>query len=138
MEIACVDPEIVGKVWPLVAPLIHAAMKRGGIGAFAPVEESVLAGRALVWLATEDAKIHAAAVTQLAQTEWRKVCEIVACGGNNRARWLHLIERIENFARAEGCAATRIIGRKGWARVLGRGRTRPYRITRIVLEKELR
>jgi hypothetical protein len=165
-------------------------MARGGIGSFAPVEESVLAGHALVWLALSARHpvgathaspflagfvgarhasplpaptkgdgpmpiIHAAAVTELHQTEhqgvhgtarrdgrerpdalherWRKVCVIVACGGSDMPRWLHLIEKIEDFARAEGCAATRIIGRKGWARVLAQ-----YRTTRIVLEKELR
>ena len=32
--------------------------------------------------------------------------------------WLHLLDGIEAFARAEGCDAMRIIGRKGWARVL--------------------
>jgi hypothetical protein len=135
MRIACVDPALVHRVWPLVSHLIRAAMQRGDIGSYRPVEEAVLAGRALVWLATDGQAIHAAAVTELHQTEWRKVCEIVACGGNDRARWLHLIETIEDFARAEGCSATRIIGRKGWARVLA---SKHYRTKRIVLEKELR
>ena len=47
-------------------------------------------------------------------------------------RWIGLLERIEDFARAEGCEATRIIGRKGWARVLT-----SYQTKRIVLEKDL-
>jgi hypothetical protein len=47
-------------------------------------------------------------------------------------RWIGLIEKIEEFARAEGCSATRIMGRKGWARVLA-----SYRTKRIVLEKDL-
>jgi hypothetical protein len=71
-------------------------------------------------------------VTELHQTEWRKVCEIVACGGKEMRHWLHLIERIEQFARDEGCTATRIVGRKGWARVL-----KDYCARRVVLEKEL-
>jgi hypothetical protein len=108
-------------------------MRRGGIAAFAPVEQAVLSGRALLWLATDGATIHAAAVTELAASEWRKVCVIVACGGHDRARWLHLIGGIEEFARAEGCAAVRILGRKGWARVLPE-----YRMHRIVLERDVR
>jgi hypothetical protein len=138
-ELTCVDPALVHRVWPLVRDMIHAAMRRGDIGAYAPVEQSVLAGRALLWLAIERETIAAAAVTELHQTEWRKVCVIVACGGRERSRWLHLIGRIEEFARAEGCAATRIVGRKGWARVLSTGgfETRPYRTRRIVLEKEI-
>jgi hypothetical protein len=47
-------------------------------------------------------------------------------------RWIGLIEKIEEFARAEGCSATRIMGRKGWARVLA-----SYHTKRIVLEKDL-
>jgi hypothetical protein len=133
-EIACVDPALVHRVWPLVSHLIHSAMQRGGLGAYEPVAKAIHTGYALLWLATENNKIHAAAITQIAQTEWRKVCEIVACGGMDRTRWLHLIERIEDFARAENCSATRIVGRKGWARVLA---SKHYRTTRIVLEKEL-
>ena len=46
--------------------------------------------------------------------------------------WLHLLDRHREFARAEGCDAMRIIGRKGWARVL-----KDYRAKRVILEKEL-
>lgn len=133
MELCCVDPARVRQLWPHARFLICRAMRRGGIAAFAPVEQSVLSGRALLWLATDRGTIHATAVTELAASEWRKVCVIVACGGRDRARWLHLIEGIEEFARAEGCAAVRILGRKGWARVLPE-----YRMHRIVLEKDVR
>jgi hypothetical protein len=150
-------------------------MKRGDLSSFRPVEDSVLRGDALLWLALscEDGdrvRIDAAAVTELHRTEWRKVCVVVACGAPSRVRasgrlqaperlrapgrlrpslraiasradasratdmrrWIGLLERIEEFARAEGCEATRIIGRKGWARVLT-----SYRTKRIVLEKDL-
>ena len=48
------------------------------------------------------------------------------------SRWLGLLGKIEEFARAEGCKSTRIMGRKGWARVLP-----SYQVKRIVLEKDL-
>jgi hypothetical protein len=139
-------------------------MKRGDLSSFGPVEDSVLRGDALLWLALtyedgDGVRIDAAAVTELHRTEWRKVCVVVACGApsgrlgasgrsrpssravasradSSRAtdmrRWIGLLERIEEFARAEGCEATRIIGRKGWARVLT-----SYQTKRIVLEKDL-
>jgi hypothetical protein len=155
LRIVCVDPGLADKVWPHVALVIRAAMQRGATGAFQPVAQSVLAGRALVWLATDGERIRAAAVTELHATEWRKVCVIVACGSVSSARdrtipavssgrnrinpasagmrsWLHLIGEIEQFAKDEGCAATRIVGRKGWARVL-----KDYRTKRIILEKDL-
>jgi hypothetical protein len=132
MKIVCVPPEHARAAWPHVCELISNAMRRGGLGAYGTVAESVLEGRALLWLAWDGNMVHAAAVTTLAATEWRKVCEIVACGGHGMRHWLHLIWHIEQFARKEGCSATRILGRKGWARML-----REYRTKRVVLEKEL-
>ena len=174
-HLVCIPPDKVALVWPLARNLIFAAMKRGDLSSFGPVEDSVLRGDALLWLALtyedgDGVRIDAAAVTELHRTEWRKVCVVVACGapsgrlgasGHLRAsgrlrpsslpvaslavaaradtsratgmrRWIGLLERIEEFARAEGCEATRIIGRKGWARVLT-----SYQTKRIVLEKDL-
>jgi hypothetical protein len=180
-EAMCIPPDTVALVWPHVRGLIHAAIERGGLSSFRPIEDRVLSGDALLWLAVaregaageaavreggcEDpdarerpdgdaARVQAAAVTELHRTEWRKVCVIVACGApsgrspasgrlrpSSRAaasraldmrRWIGLIEKIEEFARAEGCSATRIMGRKGWARVLT-----SYQTKRIVLEKDL-
>ena len=140
-EAMCVPPDKVALVWPHVRGLIFAAMKRGDLSSFGPVEDSVLRGDALLWLALtyeagDDVRIDAAAVTELHQTEWRKVCVVVACGApswvSDMRRWIRLLEGIEDFARAESCEATRIIGRRGWARVLP-----SYQAKRIVLEKDL-
>lgn len=180
-EAMCIPPDKVALVWPHVRGLIYAAIERGGLSSFRPIEDRVLSGDALLWLAVaregvaredgcdnpdprerpdeDGACVQAAAVTELHRTEWRKVCVIVACGApsgclrgsrlshpsswaavsraaDSRAadmrRWIGLIEKIEEFARAEGCSATRIMGRKGWARVLA-----SYRTKRIVLEKDL-
>jgi hypothetical protein len=107
-------------------------MRRGGLGAFEPVEASVLAGAALLWLAWDGERIQAAAVTELHETEWRKVCVIVACSGAAMRDWLPLLDGIEAYARAARCAGVRIMGRKGWARVLP-----SYNAKRIILEKDL-
>ena len=132
-RLVCVPPDRAAAIWPHDA-LIHAAMKRGGLSSFRPVEASVLAGDALLWLAWDPgaARITAAAVTELHATEWRKVCVLVACGGAGVDRWIALLEGIEAYARAAGCSAVRIMGRKGWIRLLG-----DYRVKRIVLEKDL-
>jgi hypothetical protein len=156
-QLLCVPPDLVGRIWPCVSGLIRAAMQRGDLSSFAAVEARVLSGNALLWLAIAHhagveerpsprameeferpgdkgtrPEVSAAAVTELHQTEWRKVCVIVACGGADMSRWLDLIGPIEEFARAEKCSAVRIMGRKGWARVLP-----AYRSKRVVLEKEL-
>jgi hypothetical protein len=107
-------------------------MRRGDLGSYRGVADMVLDGRALLWLAWDGSLIHAAAVTQIGATEWRKVCEIIACAGRGMSLWLHLIRQIENYAQAEGCSAVRVVGRRGWARVL-----RDYHAKRVILEKEI-
>jgi hypothetical protein len=146
-EAMCIPPDKVALVWPHVRGLIYAAITAAhedGCDNPDPRERPDEDGTC----------VQAAAVTELQRTEWRKVCVIVACGApsgclpasgrsrpSSRAsasraadmrRWIGLIEKIEEFARAEGCSATRIMGRKGWARVLA-----SYRTKRIVLEKDL-
>ncbi len=176
-ELVYIPVEHVHLVWPCVAGLIEAAMRRGDLSSFASVATAVMAGCAQLWVAVarqqgveerpssramdgrtrpvadRDHEIVAAAVTELQQTERCKFCIVVACGGSSHeehqgvdarlrglcrerpggmARWLHLLTPIENWARAEGCDAMRIMGRRGWSRVLP-----AYRLTRVVLEKEL-
>src|ERR1700730_223577 len=127
-----IDPAHVHRVWPLVSHLIRAAMRKGRISEFADVERGVLEGAMLLWVAASRQAIWAAAVTQLTRPNGEKFCTIVACGGRERARWLPLKAELEAFAKAEGCAAIRIHGRRGWARELP-----DYRLTRILLEKEI-
>jgi hypothetical protein len=139
-QLVCVDPARVQEIWPHVRALIFAAMQRGDLSSFRPVEDRVLRGDALLWIAwSGDPRsgsgarhIEAAAVTELQETEWRKVCLIVACAGKAMIRWLALAEEIEGYARAQGCSCVRIVGRKGWARVLS-----SYKTKRIILEKDL-
>lgn len=46
-------------------------------------------------------------------------CLLLCCSGDNMTKWLHCLERIEGWAKSEGCESMRIHGRRGWSRVLG-------------------
>ena len=133
-QLICVPPEMTKDIWPFVSGLIYVAMKKGGLSAFAPIQESVLEGRSLLWIAWggDDRKVEAAAITSIAATEWRKVCEVVACAGKGMERWISLLSQIEDYAKTEGCSAMRIIGRRGWIDQLP-----AYHLKRVVLEKVL-
>lgn len=128
----CVDPEKVNEVWPHVEPLLATAMLRSGEMTMADMLSRLQDRRLLLWLVWDGTEIVSALVTELAQTISGKVCVIVAMGGKGRDRWLHLTSQLEEFARAEGCRAMRLYGRRGWKRVM-----RDYRETRIILEKDL-
>ena len=128
----CVAPALVDRFWPHVSAVIARAIARGNVSRFADLERAVLSGAALLWLAVDRDRIVAAAVTQLAATDTEKHCILVACAGARMRRWLSLIETIEAYARAEGCARVRIVGRTGWARMLA-----GYRTSRVILDRRL-
>lgn len=131
-ELVCVDPKRIEDLWPHIKQFVRAAMRRSDMGRFDELEPDILTGGALVWLAWRRPVIEAVAVTQIVATELSKVCAIRACGGYQHERWIGLLDQIEAYAKAEGCRCTRIVGRKGWSRVL-----KNYRTTRIVLERQL-
>jgi hypothetical protein len=126
VDLVCVNPADVQKVWPLARDLICAAIERTDLSDFADIEKDVLAGDQLLWLAISD-RVEAAATTHLS----RNVCTITACSGHQRERWIPLLSRIEKYAKDEGCKM-RLYGRKGWERVLD-----GYRCEYVILEKAL-
>jgi len=131
-HLICVDPAQAHEFWPHVASLIKAAMEKGRLSSFTDVEHSVRDGRALLWLAWNGETIKAAAVTELSRANGETFCTIVACGGHDRSHWLPLIAGLEAYGKAQGCAAMRIYGRRGWRKLLP-----DYRTTRVLLEKGL-
>ena len=125
-DLVCVNPTDVQKVWPLARDLIRSAIERTKLSEFADVETDVLSGDQLLWLAISD-HVEAAATTHLS----RNVCTLTACSGHQMKRWLPLFERIEKYAKDEGCKM-RIYGRPGWQRVLN-----GYHVEHVILEKAL-
>src|SRR5262249_17908069 len=119
-------------IWECVKHWVRRAMERGDLGTFDDVEAEVMAGRALLWLVWKAPEIQGAAVTQIIETQRSRACVIVACGGENMRLWLPLVEKIESYGRGEGCGAVRILGRKGWARML-----KNYGAPAVILERRL-
>lgn len=131
-DLMCVEPARVDRVWPHVRPMIAKAMIRGGLNTLAEIEPAILGGVMLVWIAWDVSRIMAAAVTQLNDIDGKKTGTIVACGGNGLEDFAPLIEGLEAHFRAEGCKASRIMGRPGWSRIYP-----DYMMKAIILEKAL-
>jgi hypothetical protein len=130
-DLICIDPARIDDMWPHVRDKIRAAVERTGLSSFADIESDVLTGMQLVWIAWDGKEILAAATTRLIKP-YDKVCELTACSGYQMAQWLPLLRQIEAYAQAEGCRKMRILGRKGWERVLD-----GYRVEHVILEKGL-
>lgn len=132
VDLVCIDPARVSEIWPEVAPLLHCAIVKTGVSAWSPIECEILNGRSLLWVCRDGARILCAGATALERTDAGLICVIVACGGTEMHRWLPLLAKIEAYAKAEGCRATRIIGREGWGRLLD-----GYDVQSVILQREL-
>lgn len=129
VDLVCVKPHDVQKVWPIARDLIRSAIERTDLSDFADIEKDVLSGDQFLWLAISD-RVEAAATTHLS----RNVCTVTAVGGYQRERWLSLRAEIEKYAKEEGCHTIRAYGRKGWQRVLEND---GWRVEHVILEKAL-
>lgn len=132
VEAVCVAPDLVDKVWPHVEVLVHTSCQKSGLGDFGHIKKRVLSGEYLLWLAwdRDRDRVLAAAITSLCTINGRKLCEITSCGGEEFERFGFLIGRLEQYTRDEKCHATRIIGRRGWLRMLPK-----YKLRGVILEK---
>jgi hypothetical protein len=126
----CIPHSHVKDIWPRVEGYLDKAMRRNDLGSIVDVRTDVLAGDALLWITWDGEKIPAALVTKIIKPHTTKACILVACGG--KGNWPVLIESIEDYARIEGCAVTRIYGPRAWLRVL-----KNYKATRFIMESEL-
>lgn len=132
VDLVCVNPENINEIWPSARLLIKAAIEQTNLSEFADIEQQVLSGDQLLWLAISD-HIEAAATTHLIKTSGKPVLIVTACSGLQRERWLPLFSRIEKYAKDEGASRVRIFGRRGWERVLT-----GYHAAYVILEKELK
>jgi hypothetical protein len=131
LRVDLVPVEQVKFIWPIVSEWVRRSIERVDLSKFDCVERQVFSGDALLWV-VHNGVIKAAVITQLSIVEGGKVCTILSCGGGGVIKALGLLERIEEYAKQEGCRSVLVYGRKGWARAL-----RDYRSAAVVLRKEL-
>lgn len=127
MKLVCIPPDTVSTFWPHVKSIVKRAIDRGHTD-WGFLESNLFTGAWLLWLIWDGKQIRGAVVTGLVGD----ACEIVACAGDGFRDWIHLLSEIEAYARTEGKSSMRLIGRRGWSRVLP-----DYKPTLVMLEKRL-
>lgn len=101
-----------GDLWADIVRLLDKAVERGGNSWF-KVQQDLSEGRAQLWLAVTD-KPQAAMVTKLDD----KTLEVWLAGGKVLSGAVPFLETTLTAAKEAGATDARIVGRKGWARVL--------------------
>lgn len=90
---------------------------------------ALLADKQQLWGLQDECGVHLVCVTEILDTPQGSVCHIQAAAGHApRAELRHLFEHIREWARKIGCVLVRIVGRKGWLKIL------PVRKTGLVME----
>lgn len=125
----------VGKIWPIVEPLIAPSLKYAN-GCFLPVDlrDACIETRMQLWVVVDDEtrEIIAAVVTRISVYPRRKSLSVPFVGGRRMREWLPLLtETLEGFARENGCTFMEGGARNGWVRAAG------YRNIGAMLIKEL-
>lgn len=131
VELICVAPDLVQRTWPYVEHLIKGAVEKCGDWTLEDVKRGLDSRTCLLWVTFDGREIPAAAVTMLQQVPRGLICLAVACGGQDDD-WPERFRPIEDYARNEGCFATRIRGRPGWSRLF-----KDYKMEWVSLEKRL-
>ena len=80
-------------------------------------------------------KYFGVVVTELIKRKFGKVCHIYIMTGRQSNKWQHLISKIEDFAKEEGCEMMELIARPGWQKVYN---NHGYKRTHVVLEKQIK
>lgn len=91
-------------------------------------------GTAQCWVVVDgEADIKACLLTQI-RTDRAKTVEVIACVGEDRADWQHLMGEFAASCRDRGHKLLRLVARPGWARVM---KPLGFRETHRVLDMEL-
>lgn len=129
MSVFCLAAEQIDALWDEIAPHIYRMERLGYIGADELRDELKLSKKQL-WGLQEAGAVRGICITRIAG----KCCEIYAAVGSQskRGQIIALYNHVEQWARDIGCDRMRVIGRKGWMRLLAN-----YQQVGIVLEKDL-
>ena len=113
--------EHLDKVWDLAAPLVSRALDYSdGKYSLEAIYEALAARDMQLWVATLDHELVACCVTEIIIYPNKKVLTIFASAGVGLHNWLGCLSPILEWGKSQGCQASEVYGRPGWARVLAK------------------
>ncbi len=124
--------------WPSVEKYIKAGFDWGdggrGDDTLENVHKALLAGHCQLWVMHNARGIRGACAAKIdTLPTGRKIYVTISHSAESLDETLLGLKELEKFAKANGCTAIRITGRRGWAVLKKHGYKEPF----ICLEKEL-
>jgi hypothetical protein len=142
MELVQIPIQELEKVWGIVEKDIKSALAYSSQLTDSDfVFDTLKKGKFQLWVLWDKKqskavdKYFGVVVTEIIKRKFGKVCHIYIMTGKQRTKWQHLITKVEDFAKQEGCKMMELIARPGWQRVLD---DYGYKRTHVVLEKQIK
>lgn len=129
-----VPPEYLAGTWPHVVRRMQSFVERSHGRVTLDTTVQRLANREWqLWLVSHGKTVDGCVLTHVYTADsGMKLCEILACMGDDATRWVHLLRDIETWAAENGCYRVQAWARKGWAKHLA-----DYKLTHVLLEKDI-
>lgn len=127
--IAIVPPEVsilgipsreAAGVWPLVVGYVEPVIELAG-GAYSTADTlaEIQTTDTQLWVAMVDGELKGCVISRIVKHPQLSELFCLVVGGEHVEDWGEpMFARLEEFARAKGCARIEGVGRRGWARVL--------------------
>jgi hypothetical protein len=124
----------IAGVWSQVEPFVGSIIERaGGRLTLESLVDELTRSALQLWLVWDGEKVLAVVGTEVGiASSGMKVCTVRFATGDHSQVWLHLLDEIEAWAAQSGCTKMEMWARKGWQR-----RLPDYRMTHVMLEKDL-
>ena len=115
--------------WKEVSPLVELALAKQSAMNMESLFADCKRGKFHVWLIPGEV----AFITEVQQFPLERICMIVLAGGEGVDRWKNVCDQtLTRYAKAYGCVALMIVGRRGWSAVMPE-----YQIQDYVMRKNL-
>lgn len=142
MDIVHIPIKEIDNTWVLAKPYIDDALAYSNSHHHSEHFKDLLKkGKLQLWFLWDNGKntiqekMNGVVVSEIIIRSIKKVFHLPIVTGKNRQKWQHLIEKLENFAKDQGCDCMELIARPGWQKILDKHK---YFKTHVVLEKNLK
>lgn len=133
MNVFCIGPEQIDALWPLYGHHLERLERETGLVYAGQIRKDLRAASKQLWGYQHGPDIIGVAITSIYELPRGTVCEIyAACGTGSRSEIKAIVDEITRWARAQGCVQVRVLGRRGWLRVLT-----DFAYRGVILEKDL-
>lgn len=116
-----VDADEIFLVWESVVQLIASVInhpRNDKDEGLVDVYDKLVDGAYQLWISERDDKVEAICITAIEQRPRKKIARIPYIAGVKHKNWIHFMDALIRWARANGCDEMEGYFRQGWLRVL--------------------